>query len=455
MNSQIKQAPLTAAQRKAAQVKRDKEKIGIDAYRKMKAEEMKIYRAKVKANNIELKAKLQALEAAAKPAPKQKAALQPTPPAARKSTRNTAQQVAPIILPIQAANLAPQKLVKVKKIKTAPIIPLYKKANATALSPNSVDTYINQFKQVYILMTGEAFDTKIDNELVKVLKLSNYNKSFINKKLSFVKDTDKLITDVKLKAKTDNTYKAWINSIVAIISRIPSFNKEYQILTNLSTQLSIDYNTIRNNNTVSAEDNKKIFNFEPSNIQRILNTITNIKDRAIFGCYALQPPRRVEDFSEMILTNETDSNKLTNPNLNSLVIVDNKPLQFIYNNYKTSASFGVQIINIQPQLSEILQEYIKNKKIKIGEYLFGVDKDRRQPTTNFSKNVTTTFSKYIGEKGIGAKWIRVSYATYLNTLQLSISQREEYALKMAHSVSQNMQYAKNVISVDSFLNEDE
>ena len=140
-------------------------------------------------------------------------------------------------------------------------------------------------------------------------------------------------------------------------------------------------------------------------------------------------------------------------NLNYCILVNGTPEQFIYNNYNTFSTFGQQIININLDLSMILEEYIINNKIKNGEFLFGLPRDRRESNTNFSKNITTLFSKIFGQSAISCRWIRISFATYLSTLQLSLSQREQYSFKMAHSVQTNLGYVKNVISVESFLNE--
>ena len=206
-------------------------------------------------------------------------------------------------------------------------------------------------------------------------------------------------------------------------------------------------------NMVSVEDNKNIFNLEPTHIQDVITSINKIKDKALFAIYTLQPPRRVEDFQFMKLTTEQYPTKQTNLNLNYCILVNGTPKQFIYNNYKTYSTFGQQIIDINNDLATILEEYIQYNKIKIGEYLFGLPRDRRESNTNFSKHITTLFSNVFGQSAISCRWIRISFATYLSTLQLSLKQREKYSFMMAHSVQTNLGYVKNVISVESFINE--
>ncbi len=60
--------------------------------------------------------------------------------------------------------------------------------------------------------------------------------------------------------------------------------------------------------------------------------------------------------------------------------------------------------------------------------------NKRQSESNFSKLVSSMYTNiYKSSISISNKWVRVNYATYLNTLNLTINQRKEFANKMAHS----------------------
>ena len=57
--------------------------------------------------------------------------------------------------------------------------------------------------------------------------------------------------------------------------------------------------------------------------------------------------------------------------------------------------------------------------------------------------MSSIFTKlYKSSISITNKWLRVSYATYLNTLNLTIKQRKEIALKMAHNFTTNLHMGK-------------
>jgi len=120
----------------------------------------------------------------------------------------------------------------------------------------------------------------------------------------------------------------------------------------------------------------------------------------------------------------------------------------------TSAKYKLcleQISKFEFFIADILKQYIKNHKLKENNYLFGLTTDsrKRQSESNFSKLVTSTFNKvYKSSVSITNKWVRVSYATYLNTLNLTIKQRKDIALKMAHNFTTNLQYGKTMINID-------
>ena len=102
-------------------------------------------------------------------------------------------------------------------------------------------------------------------------------------------------------------------------------------------------------------------------------------------------------------------------------------------------------------MGDVLKQYILNYKLKEDAYLFGLstDMNKRQSESNFSKFVSSIFTNiYKSSISITNKWIRISYATCLNALNLTIKQRKEIALKMAHNFTTNLQYGKHMINID-------
>lgn len=420
---------LSDAERKRNQRDRQRQDLGSDEYKKMRAEEMRAYRAKKK-----------------------------------QEKQQEPKQQQPIIIP-KLKSLDINELIKSKKkTRQEPepeeqlqrqvqvvkdYIPNFKKPNAQPITEQSKKTYLSHFKQMYKFIIKKDFNDKLKNELIKVLENKAYNKKYILSEVTpMIKNTVELVKKIKERYPSPNSQKVVLNSIVSIISRIEEFNKEYQLLAPINTQKAKEYEEDRNKNEVNSKDNKKIFNFEPKFINQIISKIKSILDKALFAVYTLNPPRRL-DYQYMIITNETNKDKLKNKNYNYLVIKNNKPFQFIFNKYKTNKTFGQQVININKELIKNLNEYIQDKKLKNNDYLFGLISNPKEKNDNFSNKVSTVFTNALkSSETISNKWIRVSFATYLNKLNLSIKQREEQAYKMAHSFKTNLQYGKQIINID-------
>ena len=423
--------PQTAAERKRRQRARDRARLGDKEYKKIEAEKMRKYRASKRPPNP--------------PRPQ---------PAPAQPQVQQVQQVQPVQPPVQAKSRkkAPQQLQRQPQQVVKDFVPLYKSPNAQPLTNKSIETYLSQFKKVYQHFTDKDVQVKLKNELTKVLELKKYDHVYVTKELKFVKDTIKFVDELKLRYPNKNSFKSHLNSVVSIISRMKEFNKEYQLLAPINTGLAKSYSDERDENIVSVKDNQRIINFKPDNIKAMLNSISDLHQKAIFSVYALQPPRRLEDFAAMRITKENDPQQLRNKNNNYLIIDhNNNPSQFIYNKYKTYKTFGQQVIDINKDLGDILKQYIKSYKLKENNYLFGLSTDinKRQSESNFSKLVTSIFNKtYKSSISITNRWIRISYATYLNTLNLTIKQRKDYAYKMAHNFTTNLQYGKTMINVD-------
>ncbi len=157
----------------------------------------------------------------------------------------------------------------------------------------------------------------------------------------------------------------------------------------------------------------------------------------IFKVFSLQPPRRLEDFAAMKITTENDPQQLRNKNVTILfqiMIIIHLNLFII--NPEHIKHFWSTIFDIKKDLADVLKQYIKAYKLKENTVLFRLSTDviKRQQESNFSKLVSDIFKKiYKSSVSITNRSIRISYATYFNTLNLTIKQRKDVALKMAHN----------------------
>jgi len=80
-------------------------------------------------------------------------------------------------------------------------------------------------------------------------------------------------------------------------------------------------------------------------------------------------------------------------------------------------------------------EYIKSKKLKTGDKLFDY-------TSNYlGVVISKVLLDVYGEK-MSLNYLRRSYATYMNTLNISNNEKEILSIMMGHSYNQNLKYRK-------------
>ena len=253
-------------------------------------------------------------------------------------------------------------------------------------------------------------------------------------------DIEPTINILRSHYKNDSTFKAYLNILAVITSHLTTLNKSvYQILTKTNIFINKTVEKKRKDNIISDENKNKIIDLDESKILKNIQKLDDIKERLIFGLYTLQPARRLE-YRNVILTTETDAQKLNNNKTNYLII-STTPKQLIFNNYKTYKTYGQQIINIENEyLNNMIDEYIKTYDLKPKDYLFYVDTRKyRKPAENaFSETISNIFKNVYGVP-ICNKYIRVSWSIYIHDLKISANKKEVLINMMAHSYSESQQ----------------
>ena len=112
------------------------------------------------------------------------------------------------------------------------------------------------------------------------------------------------------------------------------------------------------------------------------------------------------------------------------------------NDYKTKKDYGQQIITVPPELDKILNQYILNHKLKLGDYLFHLGRDKKKliKQSNFSKKIGDVFKKVYGKR----KTSRLIRNSKTSNIQVHLyEEREILAKDMGHSVNQQLKYSKH------------
>jgi integrase len=102
------------------------------------------------------------------------------------------------------------------------------------------------------------------------------------------------------------------------------------------------------------------------------------------------------------------------------------------NKYKTSAKYGSQRLDLPDNLKTILNDYINDKDINVGDLMFGY---RGKPYKNFTL-LNRAFKKIFSDKNISVDLLRHSYIKdFYDSGRRSVNERKALSDLMGHSVA--------------------
>jgi integrase len=135
------------------------------------------------------------------------------------------------------------------------------------------------------------------------------------------------------------------------------------------------------------------------------------------------PPRRSQDFTELKIRNY-DTKK------------DNyyKSGKFYFNVYKTAKTYGLQVIDVPKELDVILKKWIK---INTNDYMLYSTNGNKLTSPQVTRILNKVF-----DKNISTSMLRHIYLTNVYKDIPALSQMQNIASEMAHSVSTAMEYIK-------------
>jgi hypothetical protein len=283
-------------------------------------------------------------------------------------------------------------------------------------------------------------ESSIKSQFVKV---QNIYKKMNNKPIdcsnfNWLRDTDKVLKFIQDNPvwKTADSKSGQVQAISSILSVVDGFQKEYKIYSKYSTIKRAAIDKIKSKNLLTDRERNLLPWATIKTAWDSKNSSLSERDRALVGIYVLLPPRRVEVIASLILSN---SAKL-DLSQNYLIIKNKIPIEFVYNNYKTSKKYGTQKISINKALAVILQAHIKKSKIKLGQFLFGTNKNTQY--ANFSNQITDSFANLVGTH-LTANLLRHSYISwFLSTGVKSIEEQDQLARKMGTSKNMLQQYLR-------------
>ncbi len=191
-------------------------------------------------------------------------------------------------------------------------------------------------------------------------------------------------------------------------------------------------------NKIRLDLEKQIKNIdldEPS-----IRDVFKYQDYLIASIYTLYPPRRLEDYANMkIITNSAFNNlSLKSKKENNYLVIKNNKLLFIFGDYKTSKSYGIQEFEIKGKLKEILNKWI----IVNPTNNFIMKKDRTKINSNGLGKIVKRIFSNAEHPNITVNIIRHSFLSNKYIPKEEDKERVKDSKFMGHSMNLQNQYIK-------------
>jgi hypothetical protein len=334
----------------------------------------------------------------------------------RKERRQKNQLPPPTTTPVIVEIKQPQPTKKTEKVSDNTLEAIYvaklalAEASGHTIKLSSVKTTYNRMKKLHTHM----FDAEMSD-------------------FAWTKDTA-VVSDFILsfdKWKTQESRIQQFQSLASILKVVKGYDSIYKFYSDKSIVMRNDKTKVDDKNELTDREADML----PWN-QILKVKPDNAKDAALVGVYTLIQPRRAADFGLMRVATETEE---LDSEFNYVVLnAKNKPVKFVFLNYKTSSTFGKQEFTIPRNLATLLTKHIESSELHFGNYLFG--KSKTAPFASFSSQVSKVFKKYTG-KSISVNLLRHSFIThYLKKPNLTIADKKKISYAMSHSLDMQMRY---------------
>ena len=325
-----------------------------------------------------------------------------------------------------------------KAFNETAITPSHIKHGKKELKENTIKQYVEIITRLHRRNFSCTKDGNLDDVLFHIFsgkQIQEYHLKYIKSKCRYI--CYNLPNYMEEVYPNKNSLKVNLVPYVTLAGYLSDHDDKYKILHNFLSKYIIDLNKIyeakRDDNEIDPKDIGKIItDYSMDTLLNNANKFDNINEKLIYSLYTMIPPRRLE-YTSVVVGNH--SNTTIRDDTNYLIKKKGMPSYFIWNEYKTSKAYGRILVDIPPELAKIIKEYLMTNKIKVGDNLL------QQSRTNFIRLIKKVFNK-IYDADISLRWLRISFATYINGLNISNNEKTRLALQMGHSSAQSSRYKK-------------
>ncbi len=302
------------------------------------------------------------------------------------------------------------------------------KQNKPNLSENSINLYIRNITKLNGNGTLKNLNFLKDTENI-LEKLEKYKD---NTKRTYLISIVSCLTPVKDKFK--KIHKIYYDKMVSKANEIESEPKGEKSETQKENWVSMD--DIRN----KREDLKKEIELFKDNKKISESEYEKLLQYLILSLYTLQSPRRNQDYLLMNVVKEYNEKMANDKNYLDLT---NK--KFVFLKHKTSAKYPSISIDINDELFQIINIYLKYHPLISGKITKNLDKPflvtYESKILNNSNQITRILNKIFGKK-IGSSMIRHIFVS--DKFKDKLEDMKKTALEMGHTIeTQQNDYIKN------------
>jgi hypothetical protein len=272
----------------------------------------------------------------------------------------------------------------------------------------------------------------------------------------FLKSPEKIIT--KIEKLKNNTKRSVLISIVSVLGCCPDDKKLVKLRKQYYDLMIEKNNEIKESatdeatedqkkNWISWDDVKKKFEELKEEVEKFKNekilsdsNYTTLLGYMVLALYVHNPPRRNKDYQLMNIVKKYND-KYDN-DINYLSYDENK---FIFNNYKTSKKYGRQILDINDELKECVDFYLKfHPKVKgkitktlNTSFLVSHTGSPLVQTNSMTKLLNKVFGKKISSSALRHIFLTDKYKDVVDEMK-------DDADKMGHSTGEQKNYIKEI-----------
>lgn len=322
---------------------------------------------------------------------------------------------------------------------------------------NSVSDKLSFMENLEMLLKNKKnlSDSSIKTYMRNLKKLNN-DSGFKN--FNFLKDVD--VIQRRLDVYKENTKRNYLISIVSVLSTSERpvvkklHDKYYNLMMKKNEEINKDVKVndmteTQDKNWISWDEVRKHYSELEKKVDEFYKNkhITDsqyntLLSYVILSLYVHKAPRRNKDYQIMKLTNSYSPDLSKEYNWLNL-----EKKEFIFNSYKTSSKYGVQIIQIGDNLWKSIMKYLPHingvsivkKEPKVKENLFFLIHRDKRPLDKVN-SITRILNK-IFDKAIGSSMLRHIFLT--DKYGGVVDEQKKDANDMAHSESQQKDYIKN------------